>query len=392
VVVVAAGGTGGHIFPGIAVADALCALAQVRIVFFGTRRGLESRVVPAHGYPLEFLQVEPLKGRNPLNRVRSVALAARETLKGWQTLGRLRPAAVLSVGGYAAGPISLAAATRGVPVAVLEPNSTPGLTNRLLAPVAREIYGAWDGPFTQRWSGKTKLFGVPLRKAFETPLPRRPGALRVLVLGGSLGATALNERLPEALARVRKRVPEVTIVHQAGAGREATVQEAYGAQGVARDVQVLPFLEDVAQAMADADVIVARAGAVTLAELKAVGRPSILIPFPYAADDHQGKNAEALQALGGALCVRQDQATPDRLATELERLLSDGELRARMGKAARSEGRPEAATEVAKALLRLAHIELSASPPLAMASALPHGSGAHSLSNGIAKGEGREVG
>ncbi len=369
-ILVAGGGTGGHVFPGLAVARALKELADVDLVFAGSPRGLEARVVPEHGYALELLDVEPMKGGGPQRAIRGALVAAKATQKAHTIVRRLRPAAVLSVGGYAAGPAALACVSQRVPLAILEPNSTLGLANRLLAPFAKRAYIAWSET-SRHFSGhKARLYGVPLRPGFDPrPHASAEGPKRLLVLGGSQGAKALNEVVPRAVARALEGTKPFSIVHQAGRDREANVREAYAKLGV-DDVEVVPFLDDVAQRMAAADLIVARAGAVTVAEISAIGRAAIFVPFPHAADDHQAKNALSLAAIGGALCIRQEAADEARLAAEIGGLLSDDARRSRMADAAREHGRPRAAEDVAKDLLDLAGI--SARKPSATA---PHGEG-----------------
>jgi UDP-N-acetylglucosamine--N-acetylmuramyl-(pentapeptide) pyrophosphoryl-undecaprenol N-acetylglucosamine transferase len=228
-----------------------------------------------------------------------------------------------------------------------------GLTNRLIAPFARRAYVAWDEAGAPFRAGARRTYGVPVRAGF-TPRPYKPrGTARVLVMGGSQGAAALNDRMPDALARLAADVRGLAVVHQAGAGRDDAVRAAYASKGLER-VVVEAFLDDVAGSIADADVVVARAGAGTIAEIAAVGRASILVPFPHAADDHQGRNAEALARLGAAVHVRQAQADPARLAAEIGRVLGDDAARVSMGDAARAHGRPAAAHDIAVDLLALA--------------------------------------
>lgn len=357
-ILIAGGGTGGHVFPGIAVANALRALADVEVIFAGSPRGLESRIVPAHGYTLELLDIEPMKGGGPSRALRGALVAARATRDARAFVARHRPSAVLSVGGYAAGPASLACVSRGVPLAILEPNSTLGLTNRLLAPFAKRAFVAWSETARIFRGGKARTHGVPLRAGFE-PRPyaaREDGTKRVLVLGGSQGARALNESLPGALAKVLAGRKDVRVLHQAGRDRDDDVRVAYDAHGLGDIVTVAPFVDDVAAEMVAADLILARSGAVTVAEIASIGRASILVPFPHAADDHQAKNALALAELGGAICVRQENADEARLAHELEALLGDDARRTAMANAARDHGRPDAARDIALDLLALARI------------------------------------
>jgi UDP-N-acetylglucosamine--N-acetylmuramyl-(pentapeptide) pyrophosphoryl-undecaprenol N-acetylglucosamine transferase len=362
VFVLAGGGTGGHVFPMIAVADALRKEADVRIVYVGTPRGIEARVVPARGDELELLDVLPIKGKGPMGALRGALRAAGTLPRARSLLKRLAPRAVLAVGGYAAGPVGLAASSLRVPIAILEPNSTLGLTNRWLVPFARRAYVAF--PDTEKKLGSiAHRTGVPLRGTFH-PKPYAPGAaLRVLVLGGSQGAKALNEVVPEALALARREVGDLTVVHQAGQGRDDDVRNAYAAHAASHWAKVVPFLDDVATELAAADLVIERAGASSLAELCAIGRPSILIPFPFAADDHQRKNAESLAAAGAAVSIDQTDATPSRVASEVIALAKDPARRTAMADRARTLGRPDAAREIARDLLALAGVPARSGTP-----------------------------
>jgi UDP-N-acetylglucosamine--N-acetylmuramyl-(pentapeptide) pyrophosphoryl-undecaprenol N-acetylglucosamine transferase len=357
-VFIAGGGTGGHVFPGLAVASALKRLADVNVVFVGSPRGLEARLIPQHGYPLELLDVAPMKGGGVSRLLGGAAIAAKATRSAASLVKRFRPSVVLGVGGYAAGPCSLACVRAGVPLAILEPNSLLGLTNRILAPFAKRGYVAWPETARHFRRGAARVVGVPLRAGFD-PRDRvaEPGVRRVLVLGGSQGAATLNERLPRALAAVVARVGPIHVVHQTGAERHETVRKAYEEQGI-RDAVVEPFLDNVAERMAEADVVVARAGAVTVAEIASLGRASILVPFPHAADDHQTKNAMSLANLGASLCVAESVADVARLAHEISALFTDPARRCTMANAAREHGRPNAASILAEDLLRLGAIEV----------------------------------
>jgi UDP-N-acetylglucosamine--N-acetylmuramyl-(pentapeptide) pyrophosphoryl-undecaprenol N-acetylglucosamine transferase len=354
-ILIAGGGTGGHVFPGLAVADALRALADVEVIFVGTARGIETRVIPDRGYTLELLDVTPLKGGGPARAVRGALTAARATLTSVALLRRLRPRAVLSVGGYAAGPISLAAAALGIPMAILEPNATVGLANRWLAPFAKRAYLAWPEAGKSLRSQIVRLTGVPLRAGFAPSPYCASSSARVLVMGGSQGAEALNVRLPEAIALVAKELSHVEVVHQAGRDRDGPVREAYARERVVKS-SVVPFLEDVAGEIAKCDLVVARAGAGTLAEIAAIGRAAVFVPFPHAADDHQATNAASFVSAGAAVSVRQEAADAVRIASELVRLLADGATREKMANAMRARGKPDAARVIAKDLLSLAGI------------------------------------
>jgi UDP-N-acetylglucosamine--N-acetylmuramyl-(pentapeptide) pyrophosphoryl-undecaprenol N-acetylglucosamine transferase len=346
------------VYPGLAIADALCSLADVEVVFAGTPRGLEARVVPERGYALELFDVSPIKGGGARRAIRGALVAGWATCRSFGVLRRLAPRAVVSIGGYAAGPVSLAAVALRVPVAIVEPNSVVGLANRILAPLARRAYVAWDETARQVGLRKARVFGVPLRQGFSPSAYEDKDSMRVLVLGGSQGAAALNERVPEALAQVAVALPTLEVVHQAGRGREGIVADAYARAGFGR-VQVAAFLEDVPRQVGRADLVIARSGASTVAEIAAIGRASILIPFPHAADDHQAKNARALERMGGAICLLQNAADATGIATEVRRVLGDGPMRTRMADAARRCGKPDAAERIARDLLGLLDIPVA---------------------------------
>ncbi|MEZ4227415.1 MAG: undecaprenyldiphospho-muramoylpentapeptide beta-N-acetylglucosaminyltransferase [Polyangiaceae bacterium] len=356
----AGGGTGGHVFPLVAVADALRRIApEVEVVFVGTERGMETRVVPERGYRLELMHVLPLRGGGARGALRGTWRAAGAVVEARDLVSRIAPRAVLSIGGYAAGPVSLAARLRGIPLALLEPNSVMGLANRLIAPVVHRAYTAFEGAERHFSPSKVRRLGVPIRDGFGAVDYRRvPGVLRVLVLGGSQGARRLNESVPAALAQTHT---PVRVVHQCGRADIEAVQERYAALGAVSAVQVTPFIDDMPAALANSDLVVARSGASAVSEICAVGRPSILVPYPFAAGDHQRANAEALERDGAACCVANDAASPERLASLLDELCSaPGRLEA-MAAAARRRGLPEAAEAIALDLLALARLRQSAS-------------------------------
>ncbi|WP_438009151.1 undecaprenyldiphospho-muramoylpentapeptide beta-N-acetylglucosaminyltransferase [Sorangium sp. So ce321] len=358
-VLIAGGGTGGHVFPMIAVGDAVRAAApDARVVYVGTARGIEVRVMGERGDSLELLHVLPLRGGGLSGFVRGAARAGRVLPEARRLVERLDARVVLSLGGYAGGPVSLAARSLGVPVAILEPNSVLGLSNRLLSPLVDRAYVAFPEATRALRPSSVRLFGVPLRRAFaRAPYAPREGKLSLLVLGGSQGALALNDIVPRAIAQLaqgRERGVDLDVVHQTGRDREAAVRSLYAELGLADRARVVPFIDDVAEALAAADVVIARAGASTLAELCAVGRPSILIPYPFAADDHQLKNAQSLERASAAVAIAQADATEARLASEIARLAAAPALRARMADAAAALATPDAAARVAADLLELA--------------------------------------
>lgn len=355
---VVGGGTGGHLFPGIAVAEAwLRRYPTGQVVFVGSERGIESRVVPGLGYELVVVPTERLKNAGVVERARSLLRMPRSLWRARRVVASLRPDVVLGVGGFVSGPVVLAAALSGVPCAVAEQNALPGLTNRLLGRVVRRIYTAFPEAEARLPASKIRPLGNPVRDAIcaaaafaaAAPVSR---ARRVLVMGGSQGSRTLNERLPAALAAAAVRFPDLQVRHQAGKGNGDSVRAAYAKAGFPAAI-VDEFIEDVAGAVVDADLVVCRSGATTVAELACIGRPALFVPFPFAADDHQAVNAASLVAVGAARMVREADLTPARLATELDELLASPELLARMGQAARTRGRPEAAAAIAEDLSTL---------------------------------------
>ena len=353
----AGGGTGGHVFPMIAVAEALGRLdPTLRLVFVGTERGLETKVVPERGYELELMQVLPIRGGGLKGAMRGVLRAAQLVPEGRRLVKRLNPQAVFSIGGYAAGPVCVAARTLGIPVALMEPNSVIGLANWLIARLVQRAYTAFPESEKHFPRGKVLRSGVPIRTGFE-PQPYELGdELRLLVLGGSQGAKALNEALPQALKNSGARL---RIIHQAGKGRDEDVRQRYAAVGLADRVSVPAFIEDMPQAIANADLVVSRSGASAVSELCAIGRPSLLIPYPYAAGDHQRFNALSVENDGAAVCVAQSEASVERLTEELTALLGDRTRLERMARAATTRGEPQAADTIARDLLTLAGLEIT---------------------------------
>ena len=352
----AGGGTGGHVFPLVAVCEALRRElgGDLDATFVGSARGMEAQLVPARGEKLELLDAHPIKGGGLRGAARGVWTAARSIPAARALVARLSPDVVLSIGGYAAGSVTLAARTLGVPVALMEPNSVLGLANRLIAPLVSRAYLVFPEAGARLSPKVARVFGMPLRPGFEPSAYLPSGRARVVVLGGSQGAQALNLAVPAAMARVRERVPALTVLHQAGRGKDEAVRESYRALGLDDVVETRAFVDDVPAVLRDADVVLARAGAGSVAEICTVGRASILVPFPFAADDHQRKNAEALAASGAACCVLQDDASPERLADELTRLLTSNDARAHMSLLASRRGEPDAARRIARDLLELA--------------------------------------
>lgn len=357
-VLIAGGGTGGHVFPMLAVGQALRALDAGHEVFYvGTARGMEARLVPEAGGELVTLDVAPLRGGGARGFARGVVKAFASLSQSRALVRARKPDVVLSVGGYAGGPIALAARLMGVPLAILEPNSVFGFTNKLLGPLSDRVYWAFGDLDRRVKRGVAKHSGVPLRQAFEpAPYAPREGRLHVVVIGGSQGAQAFNEHVPEAFARLVAAVPHATILHQSGRGRDQGTRDAYAKAGTPADgerVTVTEFVRDVASELRRADVVIQRCGAGSLAELCLVGRASILVPFPFAVDQHQLKNAESLAGDGSAeLCVQSAELSTE-LGRRLIELAQDAARRVRMAASVARHGRPDAARTVAEDLVAL---------------------------------------
>jgi len=346
--IIAAGGTGGHLFPGIAVADELRRRdPATRVVFAGTPKGLESRLVPRAGHELVLLPILPLNGVGLARLLKGLLVLPWGLFRAAALVARLRPSAVLGVGGYAGGPVVLAAALMGVPTVILEPNARPGFTNRVLRPFVRRAACSYEEARRQ-FGRKGVLTGNPVRGGFAR-LPSKPHAapFTLLAFGGSQGSRVLNQ----ALLAARPHLPgpeRLRIVHQTGVAMRDEVAAAYAAAG--RDAEVLEFLDDMEARFAQADLVLCRSGATTCAELTAAGKAAVLVPFALAADDHQRSNARALEAAGAARMIGEKDLTGEALArTVTETLDTPGRLEA-MEEAARRVGRPDAAARVADLL------------------------------------------
>ena len=340
-VMILAGGTGGHIFPGLAVARQLIA-EQVRVTWLGTPHGLENRLVPAAGIELERVGIQGLRGRGIAGWLAAPVRILRAMVQARRILRRRRPGCVLSLGGYAAGPGGLAARLLGIPLVVHEQNAIPGLTNRLLAPLASRVCTGFPSTFD-----KAVVTGNPVRPEIAAlPAPQirfagRTGRLNLVVIGGSQGAQVFNETVPAALARLPAAKRPV-VLHQAGK-QQQQAQNQYKKAGV--QARVVDFVDDMAGTWAGADFALCRAGALTVAELAAAGVPAILVPFPHAVDDHQTANARFLSEAGAAWLVSQDEFSQTWLAERIESL--DRNLLAEMAARARNLARPDAASAVA---------------------------------------------
>jgi UDP-N-acetylglucosamine--N-acetylmuramyl-(pentapeptide) pyrophosphoryl-undecaprenol N-acetylglucosamine transferase len=353
-VLIMAGGTGGHIFPGLAVAAALGA-REVPVVWLGARDGMENRIVPAYRIEMRTVPVAGLRGKGAAVRLAAPWMLLRAILAAWRVLRDIRPRSVLSLGGYAAGPGGIAAWLQRRPLLVHEQNRVPGFTNRILAKCARKVMGGFPDAFAPgvhaEWTGNPVRTEITALPGPATRFADRAGAPRLLVLGGSLGARTLNLGLPKALSLIPcDSRPEVW--HQCGEAHLEATRAAYAGADVRAKVE--SFIADMAAAYAWADLVVCRAGALTLAELAAAGLGAILMPFPHAVDDHQTKNAEGFVAAGAAELVQDRDFDPPRFAALLERLLGDAGKRLAMANAARALAKPDAADVIAQRCLEVA--------------------------------------
>lgn len=351
-VMIAGGGTGGHIYPGIAIAQEIKRRdAQVEVVFVGTARGLEARIVPREGFRLELIEVAALKRVNFVQRVRSLLLLARSFFVVRSLIKSFRPDVVIGVGGYASGSVVLVAALMGVPTLVAEQNALPGFTNRVLAHFVRAAAISFEE--AKRFFGnKAEITGNPVREEFFRVTAQPVGAIvNLLVTGGSQGARAINETMIRALSLLEAERARISIVHQTGEADFERVRRAYEASSIKAEVK--PFIEHMVDEFMRADLLISRSGATTVAELAAAGKPAIMVPFPFAADDHQRKNAEAVERAGAGKMILQADLTPARLAEEILRFVRDPQLLERMGAASRKLAHRNAAARVADIAFRI---------------------------------------
>ncbi len=343
-VVVAGGGTGGHLFPGIAVADAFRAQnAQTAILFVGAGGPFEKDALARAGYPRQSIAIEGIKGRRMWSRARAVLKIPVAVFQAAGILAQMDAELVVGVGGYAAGPVAAAAWMKGIPVVLCEQNTIPGITNRMLFPIARRVYLSFEHTRGRIAASKKRVSGNPIRQPVlaggGTP-DGRGQRFTVLVVGGSQGAHAINMAFIEALPHLRRR-HTLRILHQTGASDRDPVAAAYAGAGV--DAEVKSFFHDMASRYSQADLVVCRAGATTVAELAALGKAALFIPYPFAADNHQEHNARALTEAGAAQMVLEKDLSGKTLAGRLDDLAHDSDRLAKMAKQAKELGRPDAA-------------------------------------------------
>ena len=350
-VILAGGGTGGHVIPALAIAQQLKTQYTAEILFIGTPRGMENRLVPAAGFELRLVQVGALKNVSLMTRLRTAFDLPLAILKSSAMLREFRPNVVIGVGGYASGPAMAAAILRRVPTIAFEPNVVPGFANRMVA--SRVSIAAVQFEQTGRFFRKFQVTGVPVRPAFfEIPMKPPGGPPTLLVFGGSQGAHAINQALIDALPLLREKIPGLHIIHQTGEKNFKDAQAAYQAAGF--DAEVSPFITDMPGVFARADLLVCRSGASTVGEVTAAGKTAIFVPFPRAADDHQKVNAQAFVDAGAAAMLEESSLSGSSLANTVAALFADTAQLQRMGKAAKALSRPNAAQDVARMAATLA--------------------------------------
>lgn len=341
------GGTGGHIFPALAVAKVLRQRGH-DILFIGTRNGMEARLVPQAGYPMEYVQIGGLNRVGMARQMKTLFELPLSAGMATGILGDWKPDAVFSTGGYVAGPVSIAAVLRRIPLVVMEPNAMPGFTNRKLAKFVDRALVNFEE--TSKWfpPGRTEVTGVPIRSEFFGTKSKPEGTFTLLITGGSRGARTLNRAARESWPLFREQQVPIRIVHQTGTAEHEAIASEFQKTGI--DGETVSFISDMPKAFAEADLVLARSGASSVGEIAAAGMPSILVPLPFAADDHQRKNAEALVRGGAARIVLDSELTGARLFDEVEALRLNPERRAEMRQRVRTFARPGAAERAATAM------------------------------------------
>jgi UDP-N-acetylglucosamine--N-acetylmuramyl-(pentapeptide) pyrophosphoryl-undecaprenol N-acetylglucosamine transferase len=352
---IAGGGTGGHVIPALAIAKEWLSRGKEReVVLVGTERGIEMKLVPQAGLPLETLRVAGLKGKGGATLLRNLAMLGPAMLDARRVLRKHQPIAAFGVGGYAAGPMMLATWFSGVPNVIFEPNAAPGLTNKLLAKISKRIAIGYEIS-SQTWGKKAVVTGCPVRPEFFSIMPRRlEKPYRLLVTGGSQGALPINRTFVDAMDRLASRKNELSIVHQTGERDYNAVRTAYARREI--NAEVVPFLTNMAERFAWADVIVCRAGAITAAEIAAAGRAAIFIPFGAATDSHQLRNAQEMQRAGGGRLISEKELTAERLTNEIFSLVDHPDQIETQSNAARSLARPDATRDIVNLIEEAANV------------------------------------
>jgi UDP-N-acetylglucosamine--N-acetylmuramyl-(pentapeptide) pyrophosphoryl-undecaprenol N-acetylglucosamine transferase len=351
--ILAGGGTGGHVIPAIAIAQELKKLCDAEVIFVGTARGMENRLVPAAGFPLRLIRIGALNRVSFKTRLKTFSDLPKSVLDSRRILSEFQPDVVIGVGGYASGPVMMAAVLSRLPTLVFEPNYVPGFANRL---VARWVSGAAvHFEETGRYFRRCKVTGVPVRQAFfEIPQKAEHEPPTLLVFGGSQGAHAINEVVRHSVATLRTRIPDIQVIHQTGERDFSDAETSYS--GLGSWVEVHRFIDNMPSFFGRADLILCRSGASTVAEITAAGKPAIFVPFPRAADDHQKRNAEALERAGAAVMLEESKLNPESFVETVSSLLSDRSRLNSMSTAAKKLSHPNAAREIAEMAIGLAGV------------------------------------
>ena len=351
--ILAGGGTGGHVIPALAIANQLKKSYGAEVLFIGTARGIENRLVPAAGFPLQLVRVGALKNVSLMTRLKTAFDLPRAIWEAGRMINQFAPDVVIGVGGYASGPAMLAAVVKHVPTLAFEPNVVPGFANRMVARFVSAAAVHFEE--TAKYFRHAKVTGVPVRQAFFEIPPKRGGTPTLLVFGGSQGAHAINEAMIRCLRVLQKEAPGIHIIHQTGERDYNDALAAY--QSLNESAEVAKFIEDMPAAFARADLVVCRSGASTVAEITAAGKPAIFVPFPRAADDHQRINAEALAREGAAVVVEESRLEGVWLAETIAALLQDPHRLQKMSQAAKNLAHPNAAGDIAAMAARVGGIE-----------------------------------
>jgi UDP-N-acetylglucosamine--N-acetylmuramyl-(pentapeptide) pyrophosphoryl-undecaprenol N-acetylglucosamine transferase len=352
-VLIAGGGTGGHIIPALAVARELVARHSAEVLFVGTARGMESRLVPEAGFNLRLVDVGQLKNVSLVTRLRTLFALPRAIFACKEIIREFLPNVVFGVGGYASGPAMAAALWLRIPAMAFEPNAMPGLANRLVG--KRVQAAAVNFTSAAKWFRNAEVTGIPVRPEFFTLFA--PTAPHLLIFGGSQGARIFNVHLPEIIVDLLGAVPGLTVLHQSGQRQFEQTQAAYAASGAdPKRWEVRPFIDDMPARFAQATLVISRSGASTVAELAAAGKPALLVPFAAAADNHQLRNAEEMVKAGAAVLLDESEiGAPGKLLAALTSLLTNPRRLASMAAAAHTQTRPAAAEQIASRLATLAH-------------------------------------
>jgi UDP-N-acetylglucosamine--N-acetylmuramyl-(pentapeptide) pyrophosphoryl-undecaprenol N-acetylglucosamine transferase len=353
---IAGGGTGGHVFPALAIAQEWLSRGNEReVVLVGTQRGIEMKLVPQAGLPLETLRVGGLKGKGGATLLKNLAMLVPAMLDAQRVLRKHKPIAAFGVGGYAAGPMLLAAWLGRVPNVIFEPNAEPGFTNRVLARISKRIATGYEVS-AQAWGNKAIVTGCPVRPEFFAIASRRPERpFRLLITGGSQGALPINRAFVDAMDRLAARKNELAIVHQTGERDYNAVRTAYARREI--HAEVVPFLKNMAERFAWADVIICRAGAITAAEVAAAGRAAFFIPFGRATDSHQLRNAQEMSRAGAGRLISEKELTAEKLTAEIFTLLDQPQEIKKLSTAARGLARPHAARDIVNLIEEAANVQ-----------------------------------